>query len=684
MRRSGDALNYPRSVESEPSLYNAEIDLDNDNDSHVLMIRMVGGGKRVLDVGCWNGDMASHFAPRNVEVVGIEKDESAARLAAGRMHRVVVGDVEDLDLTGELGEATFDVVVLGDVLEHLVNPGQTLRRIRPLLAPGGYIVASIPNVAHGSVRLNLLRGDFRYTDVGLLDRTHLRFFTRDTVEELFEQAGFLIVETKTTTVDPLQAPEGPIEPSSADADVVERLQADPDAHVYQFVLRAIPDDSNHAIMELYRRERQLSAEVATLRRTAAGRAQARARGLVQVAVVGADHTAQSWCLSLLQREIERRWPELAVVVLPAADRSPIHLRWADAVVLLGCDEVPPELSQDVVIPVDLSSARLAGMAGGSISDSPLFGLALHAARARKDDGGPQRLAMLRLLGAVPAEDYLVVAVEPGAIGDLEGFSEVLRRTTGTGRRIVLVPLSDESELQSIGDAVRSAGMTPTTLTPSAPLEDVITVLDRADGVITTDSCVAAMAISLGLPHVFLTSEGAPATLMAAIGGGVATAVEAVQGTLYRTSDLASQVAKLAPVQARVDDVLDAAVGILTAVPILEERTTDPEYVRSLEHTVGSLQRRIFGERVKLASAFEKVESDSFVETMRQEARWSEIDARYRALRGAADSYRTAMADLQERLHEATRCRQSPAPEPAGRGLGRIVRGVVRRLHVMRP
>src|SRR5207248_223417 len=79
-------------------------------------------------------------------------------------------------------------------LEHLTDPERVLRKVRDFLVPGGYIVASIPNIAHGSIRLELLSGEFRYREIGLLDETHVRFFTRDGVEELFARSGYLIAE----------------------------------------------------------------------------------------------------------------------------------------------------------------------------------------------------------------------------------------------------------------------------------------------------------------------------------------------------------------------------------------------------------------------------------------------------------------------------------------------------------
>lgn len=91
---------------------------------------------------------------------------------------------------------SFDCILFADVLEHLADPGAVLRRSRQLLAPGGYVVASIPNVAHYSAVLALLRQDWPQEDGGLFDRTHLRFFTRATIRTLFSEAGFRITRLR--------------------------------------------------------------------------------------------------------------------------------------------------------------------------------------------------------------------------------------------------------------------------------------------------------------------------------------------------------------------------------------------------------------------------------------------------------------------------------------------------------
>jgi 2-polyprenyl-3-methyl-5-hydroxy-6-metoxy-1,4-benzoquinol methylase len=219
------------------SKYEARIDLENTNTSHALIVEFVGRGKRVLDVGCATGDLARVLAERGCGVTGIEIDPEAAHQAEKHCERVVVGDVEEVDLSELLGDEAFDVIVFGDTLEHLKNPLRTLDRLKPFLRSEGYLVASIPNVAHGSVRLALIQGKFRYSPLGLLDNTHLRFFTRASVEQLFEDAGFLITGLK-RTLRGIFDTEIEIEEALIPDEVLELVQADLESSTYQFVLAA--------------------------------------------------------------------------------------------------------------------------------------------------------------------------------------------------------------------------------------------------------------------------------------------------------------------------------------------------------------------------------------------------------------------------------------------------------------
>ena len=219
------------------SKYETKPNLDDKNTSHALIAQAVGHGKRVLDVGCAAGNFAEVLAERGCTVTGIELDPEAARQAEGHCERVIVGDVEYPDTANELDEGSFDVVVFGDVLEHLKDPLTALKRLKPSLKPEGYTVASIPNVAHGSVRLALLQGRFRYRSLGLLDETHLRFFTRESVEQLFEDGGFMITDLKRTSRG-IFGTEVEVDRDAVPEEALRLVQEDPESSTYQFVLTA--------------------------------------------------------------------------------------------------------------------------------------------------------------------------------------------------------------------------------------------------------------------------------------------------------------------------------------------------------------------------------------------------------------------------------------------------------------
>ena len=143
----------------------------------------------VVDVGCGAGRLGAAIKARQeCRVVGIEHNPIAASVARTRLDLVVEGDAEALDWP--FPEQSFDAVVCGDVLEHLRDPLAFLRRVRTWLRPDGVLVTSLPNVRHHSVIRGLLSGDWTYEPAGLLDHTHLRFFTRREVEKLLFRAGF--------------------------------------------------------------------------------------------------------------------------------------------------------------------------------------------------------------------------------------------------------------------------------------------------------------------------------------------------------------------------------------------------------------------------------------------------------------------------------------------------------------
>lgn len=199
---------------------------------HAKLLALVGTGKRVLDVGCSSGYLARPLVAAGCTVVGLEVDPDAAAAARDVCEDVLVGDVETMALPFEPG--SFDVVLCGDLLEHLRDPGSFLARVRPLLRPGGRLVLTTPNIANWAMRLSLLAGRWRYTERGILDRTHTHLFTRTTLVETIERAGYRI-ETLDFTV-PLPALRNATTERAAHA--VGRLR--PSLFAYQFVVAATP------------------------------------------------------------------------------------------------------------------------------------------------------------------------------------------------------------------------------------------------------------------------------------------------------------------------------------------------------------------------------------------------------------------------------------------------------------
>lgn len=222
-----------------------EKDLD-ENSSLKKMLCLIGENKRVIDFGCATGYFARFLYERGCEVTGVEVNPKAAKVAENYCKEVILADLDFVSLNEILLEQTssekFDVAIFGDVLEHLRNPWKVLEETRKLLKPQGYVIASIPNIAHGAIRLALLQGNFQYQPLGILDNTHLRFFTRQTVEHLFENTGYLI-----DTIEPTKLPIysnsdliPAVEKHKFDNNITQEIEQDEDADTLQFVIRAYP------------------------------------------------------------------------------------------------------------------------------------------------------------------------------------------------------------------------------------------------------------------------------------------------------------------------------------------------------------------------------------------------------------------------------------------------------------
>jgi 2-polyprenyl-3-methyl-5-hydroxy-6-metoxy-1,4-benzoquinol methylase len=147
----------------------------------------------ILEIGCGDGatGAAALAAGKAVHYTGVELMPEVAELARDRLQTVITGNIEQLDLNQFQGQ--FDALIMSEVIEHLVDPWETLARLISCLKPGGEIIASSPNAAHRKVITSLIAGRFEYTAEGVMDRTHLRWFTPHSYRALFERAGFIDV-----------------------------------------------------------------------------------------------------------------------------------------------------------------------------------------------------------------------------------------------------------------------------------------------------------------------------------------------------------------------------------------------------------------------------------------------------------------------------------------------------------
>ena len=214
-----------------------------DNHSHSQIVRRIPRYAQVLELGCGDGSMSRLIRERcEGHIIGIDHNPDIVWQAQRYCDYVFTEDLDDPHSLDALEGEKFDAITLVDVLEHLQHPQALLQRLKPLLLDEGCLLLSVPNVAHASVRLELLKGDFRYESSGILDDTHLKFFTATTLQTILVEAGYAVQALDYTWHD------------LADTVISEQLQTlgihvtpealaafhTPDAMAYQFIAAAQP------------------------------------------------------------------------------------------------------------------------------------------------------------------------------------------------------------------------------------------------------------------------------------------------------------------------------------------------------------------------------------------------------------------------------------------------------------
>lgn len=215
----------------------------NPSSAGARIARIVGNGLKVLELGPGPGAITRLLHDNGNRITAVELDCSAIEIVRPYCDSVVQGDLNDPDWPLMLASGgKFDVIVAGDVLEHLYEPWVLLQKLHSLLNDGGALVVSLPHIAHNALISSLLGSDFEYQPWGLLDKTHVRFFGLRNIQALFNDAGFKIVDAEFVMKSPEQT-EFARHWRRLPKETQELLKANRFGNVYQVVVRAVPRET---------------------------------------------------------------------------------------------------------------------------------------------------------------------------------------------------------------------------------------------------------------------------------------------------------------------------------------------------------------------------------------------------------------------------------------------------------
>lgn len=213
---------------------------DSEKDTLKLISDFITPDSNVLDIGAASGALGQLLtSKKRCTVDGIERDSELAKKAIEHYRRFHILDLEAQNVAQVVGDDRYDFIVLADVLEHLRDPDQILKQISGLLSDNGHFLLSVPNIAHAGIVASLLSGNFDYTQDGLLDSTHVRFFTRASVCEVLEKHGFEILSITPLEKDILETEFREYFIDTYPPALVRTLLAQPDALTYQFIIDAV-------------------------------------------------------------------------------------------------------------------------------------------------------------------------------------------------------------------------------------------------------------------------------------------------------------------------------------------------------------------------------------------------------------------------------------------------------------
>ena len=408
----------------------------NAQDSLARISRWVHAGATVLELGPAAGYFTRHLRDWGCTVDVIEIDPQAAEEVSGAARTVIVGDLASATTWERLAGQRYDTIVCADVLEHLVDGRALLERLRAVLAPGGQLLLSVPNVAHSAVIAGLLDEHFDYGHEGILDPTHVRFYTRRSLAALLDEAGFVVDEWDGVVVE-AYATEFRTRVERFRPEIAELLGSRPNALVYQWLARArIADGSLSANVPVLQGAEHVPLRVLTA-------ASPEALSLDHARVLALEPGAPATELEILAADARGVWRimlsdrpgvlDLPVLELCAGDRVVWTLADPDGqyrssgevirldatrFALLAADAwIEPVIDRDVAPAID--RLRIAAGWPTPLLHSEAFALFEGLAEAL---GGARRRATLEidhLKGLVGERDALIDEVQARARADVD-------------------------------------------------------------------------------------------------------------------------------------------------------------------------------------------------------------------------------------------------------------------------
>lgn len=232
-------------------IYKTALDLKEENDVRIIAYDYIAEKSTILDVGCACGDFGKLLYTKNCNVYGMEYDVGSIKIASGThaykmIHQIDLNDFNENEYENYINY--FDSITVLDILEHLLEPEQVLSYLTKLLKVDGNLIVSLPNISFCDIKVGLLNNDFTYTDTGILDRTHIKFYTHKSIADMMTHLNIEIYDCKPKVAYFSQ------NSINLPASIIRYIEKDPHSFIYQYVLHVKPSSKSRVELEKINRK----------------------------------------------------------------------------------------------------------------------------------------------------------------------------------------------------------------------------------------------------------------------------------------------------------------------------------------------------------------------------------------------------------------------------------------------